>query len=461
MGAPPNRQENTRPIRVLFIVDSLYWVIGNFARQISQVNPGIHAITCSQFAIRKTVKHFGSFPTCFDVVHFLRTKTIPEFWGRLPIVTTFHHLDPSTDLIPFHRSDAVMTVSRQWNQHLVKIGIPETHQGLVPFGVNPHQFYPLQAAERENFRKGLSLRRDAFVLGFSSRRMSNINDSKGVNCFLHALRELHHHLPNLATLIIGPGWQTLANDIRRQGIPCTQAPYKITHEHIAKYYQAMDLFWVTSRVEGGPVPLLEAMASGLPCISTPVGAALDLIKDTKNGFIVPFDEPNQFVTRSLQLAREPELQHHIGDEARRTIMKERQWSQAQEKLQNLYTLAIKNFHTKSNQTLSPSGVKEKSEPTQDMTFWQNPMPEKTFYSPTVQSWIQTCEQLNGVRMMVGMREWKAASRFGFRALRTASFNLGIWKELISLLLKIKSKKSLDFQENSSDRATRLPSKQTL
>jgi len=165
MSVPHNRQENTRPIRVLFIVDSLYWAIGNFARQISRDNPEIHAITCSQFAIRKTVKHFGSFLTCFDVVHFLRTKTIQGFLGILPTVTTFHHLENSTNLIPFQQSDAVMTVSNQWYQYLTQLGIPESHQALVPFGVDTKTFHTPKGENRAQIRKALKLPPDAFVLG--------------------------------------------------------------------------------------------------------------------------------------------------------------------------------------------------------------------------------------------------------------------------------------------------------
>jgi glycosyltransferase involved in cell wall biosynthesis len=459
MGNTHHLPEELRPIRVLFIVDSRYWVIGNFAHQVSKDNSGIEATTCSQFAIRKTIKRFGSFPKCFDVIHFLRTKTIQGFWGALPIVTTFHHFDPSIDFAPFHQSDGVMTVSSQWHKYLSKIGISTTQQNLVAFGVDTTQFYPPEDETRLKVRKTLHLPHDAFVLGFSSRRISNINNSKGVNCFLQALQRLHRRLPNLATLIIGPGWQALAKDIRQQGILCTQAPYEITHERIAKYYQAMDVFWVTSRVEGGPVPLLEAMATGLPCISTPVGAALDLINDKQNGFIVSFDCPDQFVDRSIQLEQDQNLRHRIGNEARKTILEERQWSQIQDKLQDLYTLAIKNFETKSNRNFSQIGFNKKNGETAENKLWQNPMPPEIFYSQKVQSWIQACELLNGLRMVVEMKEWKTACRFGYRALCTTPFDPGLWKELMSLFLKSKTPK--DSRVMSPEPHTHLTSNHRL
>ena len=432
-----NEQPRTaiRPIRVLIIVDSLHWVIGNFAHQITKHNPELAVTTCSQLAIRKTIKRFGPFPLCFDIVHFLRTKTIPEFWGHFPIVTTLHHLDPATDLTPFFHSDAVMTVSNQWQQHLTKLGIPKNHQRLVPFGVSTKTFHPPRNEARLKIRQTLHLPQDAFVLGFSARRISNTDDRKGTSCFLQALKGLHQQLPNLATLIIGPGWQALAKEIRQRGISCTQAPYEVNHEQVAQYYRAMDMFWVTSRIEGGPVPLLEAMASNIPCISTPVGAALDLIYDGRNGYIVPVDSPELFVNRSLQLSRDKALRSAIGDEARKTIVENRQWSHAGKNLQDLYRLAIDNFHSRSNDQDAQNEFYEKTERKRLKGSRQEPMTEEVFFSRKVQNWIHACEQINGLRLMAEMGEWKAACQFGLRTLRTTPFNPSLWKEITSSLLE--------------------------
>jgi len=436
MNIPQNTDAS--PIRVLFIVDSLYWVIGNFAHQIAKTTSGLETVTCSQFAIRKTINRFGPFPPCFDVVHFLRSKTIQGFWGRFPIVTTFHHLDPATHLPSFQQSDAVMTVSTQWQQHLTHLGIPETQQALVPFGVDTQTFLSPTDETQLTIRKALNINKQAVVLGFSSRRSSNTADRKGVRCFLQALKKLHQHEPNLAALIIGPGWQALAKEIRQSGIPCIQAPYEIIHERIAKYFQAMNLFWVTSRVEGGPVPLLEAMASGLPCISTPVGAALDLINDRENGFIVPFDEPEQFVTRSLQLIQDQTFREGMGQKARKTIVEKRQWNQAGEKLHDLYALAINNFHTRSHQRLPQHDKNNTMNHPNQQAFPQKTMTTDFFYSHKVQSWLQACEQVNGLRMMVEMKAWKAARQFAVRAIRAAPFEPSLWKIIFAVLRKART-----------------------
>jgi len=51
-------------------------------------------------------------------------------------------------------------------------------------------------------------------------------------------------------------------------------------------YQALDLYIVTSRQEGGPKAILESMASGIPIVSTRVGQAADIIHHQQNGWMV-------------------------------------------------------------------------------------------------------------------------------------------------------------------------------
>lgn len=60
---------------------------------------------------------------------------------------------------------------------------------------------------------------------------------------------------------------------------------------IARLYSRMDLYAMLSRSEGTPMPLLEAMASGVAPIATPTGAALELIEEGANGFFVSVRSP--------------------------------------------------------------------------------------------------------------------------------------------------------------------------
>ncbi len=440
MNTKPNT--DTPPLRVLLIVDSLYWVIGNFAKQIKTFPTPIHATICSQFSLRKTIKRFGNLSTPFDVIHFMNDMSFNPFEGKLPTVTTFHHRDSKTKMQQFFESAAVMTVSKQWRDYLIEKGIPHEDIFQIPFGVDTNTFCQPKEGEIERIRTSLKIPVNALVIGFSGKPTSNCDGRKGLDCFSQGIHQLHSRHPNMATLLIGPGWHQFAKKLRNDGIFCTHISYKIDHKQIAQLYRALDIFWVTSRIEGGPVPLLEAMASGLPCISTPVGAALDLIESEKNGFFVPFNSPEEFVKISLDLLNDRILKKRIGKEARQTIVQKRQWNQSKEKVTHLYECAIQKFHSRQAKE-QPTLRKEKAFSPEMNTQPEEPMQILEFSSSKVQNWMKACEEINGIKMMTKTREWKAAGRFGLKALRTNPFDPMLWKEI--LLAVKKSQKSRPLQ----------------
>jgi glycosyltransferase involved in cell wall biosynthesis len=74
----------------------------------------------------------------------------------------------------------------------------------------------------------------------------------------------------------------------------------------------MDIFALSSNVEGMPNALMEAMASGLPAVVTDVGNCKELITHGKNGFVVPPSDVDQFAEALLVLLRDEELRIRMG-----------------------------------------------------------------------------------------------------------------------------------------------------
>ena len=350
----------------------------------------------------------------------MNTVNLDFFQNQIPTVTTLHHIDSKTNLAPLFTSDAIMTVSKPWLEKVAKLGIPQEKIGLVPFGINTDAFHPVPYPEKLNIRKRLSIRPDTFLVGFASRSLSNNEGRKGIECFIHALRLLQKQHPNISSVIIGPGWHQLAHWLNKQNIPCHRRPYQFQPDSTSELYKALDVFWVTSRNEGGPIPLLEAMACGIPSISTPVGAALDLIHPYQNAFIVPFNDADKFASLSLHLLANPNLKKEIGEAARKTIIHHRQWEQTQQKARELYEIAIKNFQIRfpSQRFRSPQSCSSIN-----------------LFSSSIQKKMLALENLRGLRTMLEMREWGAAGRMGFTAIRNAPFNIQIWHELFNTTLK--------------------------
>ncbi|MBV7268143.1 glycosyltransferase family 4 protein [Winogradskyella luteola] len=88
---------------------------------------------------------------------------------------------------------------------------------------------------------------------------------------------------------------------------------------IDRYYNEASIFVFTSKTEGFPNALLEAMHFGLPCISTDCNfGPSDLIKDGKNGFLIPVNDQQALTAKLSQLINGEELQTKFSHNAKQT-----------------------------------------------------------------------------------------------------------------------------------------------
>ena len=100
-------------------------------------------------------------------------------------------------------------------------------------------------------------------------------------------------------------------------------------------YAEHDVFLFPSLMEGLPSVLLEAMATGMPVITTETCGMPDVVKHEFNGLLIPPANATAIEEAILQLARSPELRRKMGEAARET-MKRRTWERAARQLEELY-----------------------------------------------------------------------------------------------------------------------------
>jgi glycosyltransferase involved in cell wall biosynthesis len=95
------------------------------------------------------------------------------------------------------------------------------------------------------------------------------------------------------------------------------------------FYQKLDAYICASRTEGGPHPILEASACGIPVISTPVGIAPELISDGANGILIERTIP-AIREAVIMLRDNRDVRVEMGRQARKTIEEKWTWdTQAQ------------------------------------------------------------------------------------------------------------------------------------
>jgi glycosyltransferase involved in cell wall biosynthesis len=340
--------------RVLFVPDSLYWITATIAGQICRHNKWIEPTIHSPHVLQMILdSNSGTYPGNVDLVHFLTpygtSAFKPAFYGTTPWVVTIHHIDDRTEnelmVAPAGDADAIMTVCHQWHNSLISKGVPSDRCVMVPNGIEIQFFRPVSQRRKIALRKKLGIPEQSTCVGFSGKRSSDSSGRKGISTLTRAMQSLAGSR-NINFAIMGPGWDDLVHDYRARGGKCIYMPFLLDRSEVADFYNAIDLYWVTSRIEGGPVPLLEAMSCGATCISTPVGAAIDAISDKQNGFIAPFDDPDFYVALTRQLNEVPNARAQIGRSARETIVSRFNEAQTTQNVSRLYEIADANFVTR-------------------------------------------------------------------------------------------------------------------
>jgi glycosyltransferase involved in cell wall biosynthesis len=181
------------------------------------------------------------------------------------------------------RADLVIALSHELKTSVVEIAGRATRVEVVPNGVDTNRFRPL---EREAARRRLGIPDDARLIVSAGR----LHASKGFPVLVEAAGRLR--CPELVVAILGdPDSEADATRAMlaaaessglgaRLLLPGAQSP-----DRLAEWYAAADLFALPTSREGSPNVLLEALACGLPCVSTPVGGIPEVLGDPAVGMM--------------------------------------------------------------------------------------------------------------------------------------------------------------------------------
>lgn len=416
-------------MRVLYVVASPYWVTAEVALQIIEHNPQISGLLCSVPLLNELFAREPHMEESIDLVHFMvpvaGRRYLPKFRGRLPCVSTIYHLEPSysSDIVAENvEADAVMVMARMWREELVARGVPAERIFLLPVGVDTKLFRPAAASERFDIRHRYGFDPDDIVIGFSGSPSRDSGWRKGIDVFIDALKIVWGRNKSIGVVVGGPGWDSTLQEIQALGIKAYQRQYAVTVDQTAPMYRALDFYWVASRIEGGPLPLLEAMSSAVCCISSRVGMAPDVITDGTNGFIVDIEDPISMAKRTEMLIGQEVIRRGIARAARETIANRYDSSITAKRAPRLYEIALARFmkmYSLSNRPKSSntSGIEASA-----------------IISPQTAAWLHNQEQLIWARELSRIGERRAAMSFGWKACIKQPFSTRTWSFLSRLFL---------------------------
>lgn len=259
-----------------------------------------------------------------DILHWidpLSFSAAPNA-ARVPQVVMVHHLtEPEIEpmLRRLKHADGLVTSSRRWQRRLSEM--TGSRVDLIPYTVDAEVFRPL--ADVGTARAELGIRSGEFVIGYSGKAAADAHGRKGIDILTELIAASAKRWGDLAILLIGAGWNELARAIEMMGVRVIRYEPGSTEE-TARVYPLMDVLVSTSREEGGPCTIMEAMACGVPAITTDVGHVPELIVDGENGFVCSWSSPvAEFVDRIGILRGDADLRARLIRNGRRTIVEHR------------------------------------------------------------------------------------------------------------------------------------------
>src|SRR5207247_5767707 len=111
-----------------------------------------------------------------------------------------------------------------------------------------------------------------------------------------------------------------------------------SRDELGRAYHGVDVCLVTSRQEGGPKAVLEAMAAGVPLVSTRVGQATELVREGENGLLADVDDVDSLAAAVQRVHDDGALRARLRRAGRETAE-----AHAEERLDPLWDSLLEGF----------------------------------------------------------------------------------------------------------------------
>jgi glycosyltransferase involved in cell wall biosynthesis len=232
----------------------------------------------------------------------------------------------------FSNVGVVSAVSTSVAQELHAYGIDSKSVLFMANGVDTNTFFLRNNHKRTRFPYILSVGRLA--------------PRKGLEDLIEAARMVVEKFPEVHFLLAGEG--PLEGKIRKEIRKYRLEKHLIllgqitNRERLADLYRNATIFVHPAHYEGLPTVLLEAMASGVPVISTGVSGAIDVIEDGSNGFLVPPHAPTQIANTIGYVLQNRGLCHRIVKAAWKNIKCCYSWDVVGQNYEILYQAIMKD-----------------------------------------------------------------------------------------------------------------------
>jgi L-malate glycosyltransferase len=276
-------------------------------------------------------------------------------YGIIGAITNFHPLilsawgsdvlmDPQRSkilnmLVKFalKKADIITCDGDNLKDAIIQLGVDPKKIELVFHGVDTNKF---NTNKRDpELRKIISQAEFPIIISFR-----NLEPIYNVESFIKSIPLILQEIPNVRFIIIGDGSEkerlkSLVNSLKIDNMISFIG--HVPHNLIPKYLASSDIYVSTSLSDGGiAVSTMEAMACGVPIVATDVGDIRKWIKDGKNGFIIPKENPKAIAEKVIFLCKNSEIMKKFSSINIKLIEKNANYNKEMEKVDNIYTQVV-------------------------------------------------------------------------------------------------------------------------
>lgn len=183
---------------------------------------------------------------------------------------------------------------------------------VVYVGVEPIR---LSGKIREKQRKALRLYDNDICI----MAIGRLSPQKGFDYAIKAFALFARKYSHVKLVIVGGGDGTVFRQQADKAGVADRLTFTGFRDDIPELVQAADIYWLTSRSEGVPNTMLEAMAAKIPVVAFDIAGVGEILKDSINGFLVPFEDIEDMIAATIKLIEDPSLRRKIGENGFQTV----------------------------------------------------------------------------------------------------------------------------------------------
>jgi len=207
--------------------------------------------------------------------------------------------------------DVIIAISEGVKKVLVEGGVNPMNVEVISSGIDFSSFEKDSSAltSKDYLHREFSFAVDDYLVGI----VAHLADHKGHQYLIQATKILKQQAPKIKTIIVGEG--PLRMELNRQAKELDVEDiifFLGFRKDIPKILSSLDLFVLSSHLEGMGSSILDAMASRLPVVATKVGGIPEVVINGETGLLVPPRNPSALARAILMLYSDKTLASRLG-----------------------------------------------------------------------------------------------------------------------------------------------------